>query len=388
MPSRSSIRRAPFFPLLLDTICFLRHAPARPRDAAGAGLFTDAPMAMTIDDRVSLPMKRVSNFQHEPGHHCGSAAMRGLLRHVGVDLSEAMCFGLGSGLNFSYHKDVPDWGASHFLLGRTRTLERDLCVNLGLAFDHGTEDPADRAWRAARTWIDLDVPVLLNVELSRLPYYNSRTPFPGHRIVLVGYDEIRRTALIADSGFSDLQEVPQAVLRHARFVPSPSAYFALRNEWLTVRSAQRLTPLPDAVRIALRKNATAMLTGGEPHQGIRGMEWLANDFERWSIAPDWDWCARFAYQVMERRGTTGGLFRKMYAEYLREAEALLPSLRAAALGDTMEDISADWTACASLLKRISEEKDRTLFTDAGNAIGHLAVRERDFWSAVAPRYLS
>ena len=45
------------------------------------------------------------------------------------------------------------------------------------------------------------------------------------------------------------------------------------------------------------------------------MEWLANDFETWSDAPDWDWCARFAYQVMERRGTTGGLFRKMYAQY-------------------------------------------------------------------------
>jgi hypothetical protein len=124
-----------------------------------------------------------------------------------------------------------------------------------------------------------------------------------------------------------------------------------------VRSSQRPTPLPDAVRIALRKNATAI------------------------------WCARFAYQVMEWRGTTGGLFRKMYAESFREAEALLPSLRAAVLGDTMEENSAGWTACASLLKRISEEKNRTLLTDAGNAIGRLAVREREFWSTVAQRYL-
>jgi hypothetical protein len=328
-------------------------------------------------------MKLVSNFHHEPGHHCGSSAMRDLLRHVGVGVSEAMCFGLGSGLSFSYHKDVLGWGASHLLLGRTRTLERDLCANLGLAFDHGTDDDADRAWRTARTWIDRDVPVLLNVELSQLPYYNSRTPFPGHRIVLVGYDDIRRTALIADSGFADLQEVPEEVLRHARFVPSRSATSALRNEWLTVRSAQGLTSLHDAVPVALWKNAAAMLTDGESHQGVRGMEWLADDFETWSVALDWDWCARFAYQVMERRGTTGGLFRKMYAQYLREAEALLPVLRAAALGDTMEDISAEWTACASLLKRIAEEKDRTLFTDAGNAIGRLAVREREFWGTVA-----
>ena len=53
----------------------------------------------------------------------------------------------------------------------------------------------------------------------------------------------------------------------------------------------------------------------------------------------------------------------------------------------MEDISAEWTACASLLKRISEEKKRTLFTDAGNAIGRLALREREFWKTVAQLYL-
>jgi hypothetical protein len=90
---------------------------------------------------------------------------------------------------------------------------------------------------------------------------------------------------------------------------------------------------------------------------------------------------------MERRGTTGGVLRKMYAQYLREAEALLPSLRAAMLGDTLKEIAAEWTACAALLKRISEKTECALFTDAGNAIGRLAVREREFWSTVAQLYL-
>ena len=31
---------------------------------------------------------------------------------------------------------------------------------------------------------------------------------------------------------------------------------------------------------------------------------------------DWQWCARFCYQVIERRGTGGGNFRLMYSRFL------------------------------------------------------------------------
>ncbi|MFZ5530271.1 MAG: BtrH N-terminal domain-containing protein, partial [Pseudomonadota bacterium] len=34
---------------------------------------------------------------HRPGRHCGSSAIRDLLEFHGTTLTEAMCFGLGSG---------------------------------------------------------------------------------------------------------------------------------------------------------------------------------------------------------------------------------------------------------------------------------------------------
>ena len=47
---------------------------------------------------------------------------------------------------------------------------------------------------------------------------------------------------------------------------------------------------------------------------------MAGEIESWPEATDdWRWCARFNYQVIERRGTGGANFRRMYARFLEEA---------------------------------------------------------------------
>ncbi|MGH6960024.1 MAG: BtrH N-terminal domain-containing protein, partial [Dongiaceae bacterium] len=49
---------------------------------------------------IALP-----GFVHRPGVHCGSTSMADVLRHQGLELSEPMCFGLGSGLHLVYLRD-------------------------------------------------------------------------------------------------------------------------------------------------------------------------------------------------------------------------------------------------------------------------------------------
>lgn len=327
-------------------------------------------------------MKIVSHFDHTRGNHCGSTALRDLLHCVGLDLSEAMCFGLGSGLGFHYFANLPHTGVSHFFHGRTGTLERDLCRHLALDFDEGEDDDADHAWRAARAFIDADVPVMLNVELSRLPYYHSRTPFPGHRVVLAGYDDTRAVAFLADNAFDALQEISLEALRAARYAPVASTLFPLRNQWLVVKSARAHTPLADAIRVALAENARALLAAPDSYSGIAGMRTLADDLPNWRAAPDGAFCARFGYQIIERRGTGGGAFRKMYAAYLREADAHAPELGVARWADAMAEIADAWTEFALLLKRISDEPDAEGFARARDALHRLAQREEAFWRGV------
>jgi hypothetical protein len=79
------------------------------------------------------------------------------------------------------------------------------------------------------------------------------------------------------------------------------------------------------------------------------MEHLARTFGEWAQAPDWSWCARFAYQVIERRGTGGGNFRRLYARFLSEARPA-PGRGLSALSARMAAI-ADGGPAAMHLKR-------------------------------------
>jgi hypothetical protein len=341
-------------------------------------------------------MKLIPNFTHTPGAHCGSTAMRDLLRYTGLDVSEAMCLGLGSGLGFLYFRNPRGESPSRLFFGRTVNFEREACAHLALDFEEGADDDADRAWQTVKNFVDRDIPVLLHLELSQLPYWNTRTPFPGHRAILVGYDDARQVAFLADTHFPGLQQVSYDALRAARATKIPP--LPLHNEWLaiksrglevgrwmldvgsdsarqSVQSPRKASNLQSPINAALCDNARAMVIDRAPHFGIMGMETLAEDFETWGDTPDWELCARWGYQNIAVRGTGGGFFRALYAQFLRDANLLE---RAA----TMDEIAREWEAFAALLKQIADEKNRALFADASRAMRRLAMREEIFWGRV------
>jgi len=289
-----------------------------------------------------------------------------------------MCFGLGSGLGFAYFANTRG-SPSRLFHGRTATLERDFCAHLGLDFKVGTEPNPTALWQLARAHIDAGLPIMLAVELNQLPYYQTRTSFPGHRVVLAGYDDTRAVAFLADTHFADLQPIAYDALLAALDTVSPAN--PVQDNWLVIRPALPRVPLVEAIRVALHDNALGMNLDRAPHRAIMGMETLAEDFENWADAPDWEWCARFAYQIIERRGTGGGAFRKLYAAYLRQAETLDETMRTARLAETMADLADAWSAFAALLKKISEG-DRAGFAEASRAIRRLALREENFWGRV------
>ena len=51
---------------------------------------------------TSTPSSTAAPFQHRHAAHCESGAAANLMTHHGVELSEAMAFGLSSALSFAY----------------------------------------------------------------------------------------------------------------------------------------------------------------------------------------------------------------------------------------------------------------------------------------------
>src|SRR3954471_13134083 len=86
--------------------------------------------------------------------HCETTALGVLLRHQGLDLSEPMLFGLGSGLSFIYW-DSKNMGFP-FLGGRVKPFEltRSLATRLGLELLVQETASPRRAWENVVAPID------------------------------------------------------------------------------------------------------------------------------------------------------------------------------------------------------------------------------------------
>ena len=116
---------------------------------------------------------------------------------------------------------------------------------------------------------------------------------------------------------------------------------------------------------------------GDEVQGVPGIRAFAASIPTWHELDDPSWTARFAYQNVERRGTGGGAFRAMYADFL-SAVAGTVSLPADA-PERMAGVAADWTAVGETLYEASETDDpetfRALLAEAGADVDALADRE-------------
>jgi hypothetical protein len=294
-------------------------------------------------------MPSVPGYVHRPGNHCGSTALRNVLGFHGIELSEEMAFGLGAGASF-YYLTMEDSSPSRWFNGRTARLEESFRDLTGAAlemrtFPRGEGD--DAAWEAARAEVDSGNPVLLLTDIYHLDHYGNSAHFPGHAVVLAGYDD--ELARLSDTGFEGLQTTRLENLAAARHSGHPA--YPLEGHMFTVAAAVDREQLEAAIPRAIEQAAREMLepTFGE-FAGLPAVDRLAAEAGSWpETAEDWQWCARFAYQVIERRGTGGGAFRLMYSRFLEEAGRPEAPLAAAA--------AERWTELAGAFKAASESDE-------------------------------
>jgi hypothetical protein len=317
-------------------------------------------------------MPEVPGFTHTPGHHCGSTALRNLLAFHGVEISEEMAFGLGAGAGF-YYLAMEDSSPSRWFNGRTARLEETFRELTGAALELRTF-AEEAAWEAARSEVDAGNPALLLTDIYYLDHYGNSAHFPGHAVVLAGYDE--EVASLSDTAFEELQTTRLENLARARHSGHPA--YPLEGHMFTVDETIDRAQLEAAVPRAIARAASEMLEPPfGPFAGVPALERLAAEAGSWPEAvEDWQWCARFAYQVIERRGTGGGCFRLMYSHFLAEAGREEAPLAAAAAGR--------WTELAEAFKAASEEDEPhpQLWQAVGAAAGDVLEAERRLWTAL------
>ena len=327
-------------------------------------------MAETAN-RVMVP-----GYRHLPGNHCGSTALRNLLGFHGVEISEEMAFGLGAGACF-YYVVLEEHSPSRFTNGRAARLEENFLELTGAPLRLRTDADPGASWEISKEAVDEGRPVLLLTDLYYLDHYGRSAHFPGHAVVLAGYDD--ELAWLSDTAFEDLQTTSLDGLREARHSQQP--IFPLEGHAIDVSEGtviDRDELIAHAPR-AIERAASRML---EPplgdFEGLPALRRLKHDIGSWpEVAEDWQWCARFLYQVIERRGTGGGNFRAMYSRFLEEA-----GYQESALARTAAE---HWTKLALAARTASEPDEpdpehwRMMFVEAAEVLD----AEERLWTALA-----
>jgi uncharacterized protein DUF4872/butirosin biosynthesis protein H-like len=304
-------------------------------------------------------------FPHVAGIHCSSSSIADILRYDGQRLSEAMVFGLGSGLGFISSSEARHSPAYRFN-GRALDLEGKFYSLFGVQLAWaGRWDPdaIERALAQGR-------PVIAQTDIAYLPYYDH-VHFPLHGIVVTGWDGAH--ARVADTWSSELQTVDASQLRDAlagegspfmerpfRFAPAPR-----------IDAKVDADALARAILVAAREMLEPAVAG----TGIPAMRKLAADRAGWRNSADWAWSARFAYQGIEKRGTGGGGFRRLYARFLEEAQPLLPAIGKVRATERMHEGAGRWSAMARDLKRAFVDEDPAAIDAAADSLHDIAIFE-------------
>lgn len=309
----------------------------------------------------------IENYRNLPGEHCGSAATRNLLYHYcGLELSEPVIFGLGAGIESIFIK-VEALDPAISIFGRSIAMEADALNALGIDYREQPEFDNHKAWEDVRNEVIAGRPTMLTGDIFFLDYRNYTVRFPAHRFVLLGFDDDQKIAYVADRVDSAPQACSYEALAESR---NPATGISTFNLWGKFFDTTMKNSFEQAAVRAL-KTCTARMLGTDTSQtellksvtgddaviitGIDGLSEFANDLPLWHERKDAARLASYNSQCIEKFGTGGGNFRKLYTEFLDWAARTVPDIVNSKHVSLAGESAQNWTSLAGMLQTASED---------------------------------
>lgn len=325
-------------------------------------------------------MTMVKDIDLRGMQHCETTALGVLLRHQGLDLSEPMLFGLGSGLSFIYW-DSKGMGFP-FLGGRVKPFEltRNLAAPLGLELLVAETTSPRKAWQDVTAPIDAGRPVGLQLDSYHLDYFSTKVHFGGHVVAMYGYDE--QSAFLVDTEpQGGAVSTSLDSLADARAERGP---MTAKHRSFTITAPSGLTSPQDRIIPAIKTCADAFLNPPIANLGHRGIEKAAEQVPKWlrrSANPRED--LPQAAALMERAGTGGALFRNLYRDFLAECAQQIDNSHLRTGHSLYTEAATLWTQVAELIAAAGKSDDPGNLKQAASILHELSRIERDAMQALS-----
>ncbi len=290
--------------------------------------------------------------------HCESGAVTAQLNHAGLEISEAMVFGISGGLFFGYFK-IPSLDFPTFVLrNQPGKIRKAIQKRLGIAINSTKNKDPNQAMEELDTLLEQGIPVAVQVDffyMNYIPAY-ARAHFNAHFINVVGKDD--GAYLISDSYFPQIARIDAQTLQTARSVKGP---FAPNGFQFHVTDVDSTIDLKQAIKAGIKQTCFYMLKLPIPFMGIRGIRHFGDKVTTWpSLCRDMDHLSHeimMIHVILEDRGTGGGGFRYLYATFLKEAAAYLGSEEMERLAREMMRNGDKWREISLFVARAGKARD-------------------------------
>ncbi|TGM77693.1 DUF4872 domain-containing protein [Leptospira mtsangambouensis] len=302
----------------------------------------------------------LNKLSHFTGVHCETTTTGTLLKHIGIELSEPLLFGIGEGLSFIFWSmksmDFP------FIGGRIKPdgLTENITKNLNLKLEIRETTSKQKAWSSVRDLVDSGIPVGLKLDCFHLEYFSKPFHFAGHYAALYGYDEIN--AYLVDTKQQGTKV--QTSLKSLELARSEKGPMASKNLFYTIGLGKKQANLEKVVVLAAKNNAREYLSPPITNVSYKGIRKLASYLEKWfltskDIQRDFETTAL----MMEKAGTGGAIFRNLYRDFLLEAYELTkdPIFKNSFL--QFKEIADHWTKIAFLFDSLGKKGEERLLSE-------------------------
>ena len=322
-------------------------------------------------------------YIHRTSAHCETGVTSALFRDKGVDISEPMIFGIGSGIFFG-HLPFLKWTGLPVSTFRSLpgTVFSKAAKRLGAkVFRKRFRNPQkgmDELRRVIRT--GQIVAVTTNVYwLSYFPR-RYRFNFNGHNLIVLY--ETENGFRVSDPALREYTlDCSTHDMERARFARGPMEARGLMYYPLSVN------PNPDmrkACITGMLDSCKQMLKIPIPLFGVKGMRYLTKKIIKWPDKLGYvEACRQLAHIVrfQEEMGTGGAGFRYIFAAFLQEASELFESPELNELSNEMTAIGDIWREFAVVSARIIKQRGQAeeTFAKAGGLMLICAGREEQLF---------
>ncbi len=321
------------------------------------------------------------DFTHHQAAHCENGVASNLLKDKGLNLSEPMIFGIGSGLYFVYlpflkvnfapgfsYRPMPGHIFSKAARRLSIKIKRQKFRN-----------PAE-AQKALEQNLKNNIPTGLQVGVFHLTYFPEEYKFHFNAHNLVVYGKQDGEFLISDPVMNETTRLTEAELERVRYA---KGVMAPKGHMYYPTQIPANPDLKGAIIKGIKDTCNKMLAP-VPLIGVKAIRWVARSIPKWADKKGAKTTNHYLGQLIrmqEEIGTGGGGFRYIYGAFLHEASEILDRPELKELSAEITSIGDEWRDFAVAIARVY--KNRNSQSDVYNHISRsllqIADREEAFF---------